>query len=101
MAMTQAEINALISKINAGTYTLDDALEDIAAAAKGRDVRAAIYSLAYVCGKVSAADLAKKVSLPVTADGSVDHGTVGQFAVSDGNGGVTWVTIADGNEVAY
>lgn len=50
MAMTQSEINALINKINAGTYTLDDALADIAAAAKGRDVRKAIYALAYLTG---------------------------------------------------
>ena len=52
MAMTQSEINALINKINAGTYTLDAALADIASAAKGRDVRAAIYALAYLTGGI-------------------------------------------------
>lgn len=28
-------------------------------------------------------------------------GTAGQFAVSDGNGGITWLTVKNGNEVAY
>ena len=28
-------------------------------------------------------------------------GTVGQFAISDGNGGITWLTVKNGNEVAY
>lgn len=117
MAMTQSEINALLNKINAGTYTLDDALEDIAEAAKGRDVRAAIYALAYLTGSggngsgnISDADLSKKVSLPVTDDGTADYGSAGQFAVSDGKGGVIWEEVvnadtvlfyADGNEVKY
>ena len=29
------------------------------------------------------------------------NGTTGQFAVSDGVGGITWLTVANGNEVAY
>lgn len=28
-------------------------------------------------------------------------GAAGQFAVSDGNGGITWLTVKNGNEVAY
>lgn len=28
-------------------------------------------------------------------------GTVGQFAISDGKGGITWLTVKNGNEVAY
>lgn len=28
-------------------------------------------------------------------------GTSGQFATSDGKGGIAWVTVANGNEVAY
>lgn len=31
----------------------------------------------------------------------VSYGTSGQFAVSDGNGGLNWLTVVDGNEVAY
>ncbi len=38
----------------------------------------------------------KKVALP-----SSGNGTAGQFAVSDGNGGITWLTVVNGNEVAY
>ena len=30
-----------------------------------------------------------------------NYGTAGQFAVSDGNGGITWITILDSEEVAY
>ena len=41
-------------------------------------------------GETSA--LYKKLSAPVTA---------GQFVVSDGNGGTTWTTVKNGNEVAY
>lgn len=41
--------------------------------------------------------LNSKLSLP----SSNSYGTVGQFAVSDGNGGITWTTIVDGNNVAY
>lgn len=42
-----------------------------------------------------------KINLPKNSDGSVLNGAAGQFAVSDGNGGITWSTIEDGNEVAY
>lgn len=33
-----------------------------------------------------------KVDLPKDADGKPINGTVGQFAVSDGKGGITWVS---------
>lgn len=45
-----------------------------------------------------------KLSMPTTDQGSwtqIDRGTVGQFAVSDGKGGITWLTVNNGNEVAY
>lgn len=42
----------------------------------------------------------KKINLPET-DGTVNYGTVGQFAVSDGAGGITWQTINNGDEVNY
>lgn len=41
-----------------------------------------------------------KVALPVGNEG-VDHGTAGQFAVSDGKGGITWKTLVEAEEVAY
>lgn len=40
-------------------------------------------------------ELENKVTL------SSGNGTIGQFAVSDGNGGITWLTVVNGNEVAY
>ena len=42
----------------------------------------------------------KKINLPET-DGIVNYGTAGQFAVSDGVGGITWQTINNGDEVNY
>ena len=42
-----------------------------------------------------------KLSLPVDSSGSVQFGSANQFAVSDGKGGITWLTVANGNEVAY
>ena len=42
------------------------------------------------------------VKLPTdSSTGDVLYGTEGQFAISDGQGGITWITITDGNEVAY
>lgn len=41
-------------------------------------------------------ELEGKVALP-----SSGNGTAGQFAISDGNGGITWLTVVNGNEVAY
>lgn len=51
MMMTQADIAALVGKVQAGTYTIEDALGEIAAAAHGNDVRAALYALAYTLNK--------------------------------------------------
>lgn len=42
-----------------------------------------------------------KVDLPKDADGKPLNGTVGQFATSDGNGGIAWVTVQNGSEVAW
>ena len=41
-----------------------------------------------------------KVSLPVN-DNVLDHGVSGQFAVSDGNGGIVWKTLVDVEAVSY
>lgn len=43
----------------------------------------------------------EKVNLPKDSEGNIQNGTVGQFAVSDGQGGIKWVDIEDGNEVSY
>lgn len=43
---------------------------------------------------------AQELSLPKSA-GVVDHGTAGQFAVSDGMGGIMWKTLVEVEEVAY
>ena len=44
---------------------------------------------------------AMHVKLPQDEETNPLHGTAGQFAVSDGKGGITWVTLTDGNGVAY
>lgn len=41
-----------------------------------------------------------KISLPVT-NSTPNYGTAGQFAVSDGNGGITWKTIVEAEGVDY
>jgi hypothetical protein len=43
---------------------------------------------------------AQELSLPKSA-GVVDHGIAGQFAVSDGMGGIMWKTLVEAEEVAY
>lgn len=43
---------------------------------------------------------AQELTLPKSA-GVVDHGTAGQFAVSDGMGGIMWKTLVEAEEVAY
>ena len=42
----------------------------------------------------------EKVSLPKLASG-IDHGQAGQFAVSDGMGGIMWKTLFEVEEVGY
>lgn len=41
------------------------------------------------------------VALPQDVGGNSLKGDSGQFAVSDGQGGITWLTVVNGNEVAY
>ena len=41
---------------------------------------------------------AEKVSLPMNGETPV-HGTAGQFAISDGVGGITWLTLTNVAEV--
>ena len=48
----------------------------------------------------SAALTEEKMNLP-QENGAVDHGTAGQFAVSDGKGGIVWKTLVEAEEVAY
>lgn len=43
---------------------------------------------------------AQELSLPKSA-GVVDHGTAGQFAISDGKGGITWKTLVEAEAVMY
>lgn len=59
---------------------------------------ATVTELNYTDGLTSniQAQLDSKLSLP-----SSGNGTAGQFVVSDGNGGTTWLTVVNGNEVAY
>lgn len=42
----------------------------------------------------------EKVTL-ATNNGIVDHGIAGQFAISDGKGGITWKTLVEAEEVEY
>lgn len=42
----------------------------------------------------------EKVTLPTTS-GAPNYGTAGQFAVSDGNGGIAWKTLYEAEEVSY
>lgn len=37
-------------------------------------------------------EICKKVNLPTDSNGNINFGVVGQFAVSDGNGGIIWKT---------
>ena len=41
-----------------------------------------------------------KVNMP-NNEGQIDYGTAGQFAVSDGKGGITWKTLVKAEEVSY
>ena len=45
--------------------------------------------------------LDNKLNLPIKENGNINHGTEGQFAVSDGIGGIKWVTIVDGDGVDW
>ena len=40
------------------------------------------------------------VAMPKEGD-RVDHGTAGQFAVSDGKGGIVWKTLVEAEAVMY
>lgn len=42
----------------------------------------------------------KKVNLPLDEAGNPDNGTAGQFAVSDGQGGITWLTVENESETS-
>lgn len=42
----------------------------------------------------------EKMNLP-QKNGVPNHGTAGQFAVSDGKGGIVWKTLVEAEEVAY
>lgn len=74
-----------------------------------------LTAIAQNCGGVSQEEIAeamesinediidmgsKQATLP-QENGNPNHGTAGQFAVSDGNGGIEWKTLAEAEEVAY
>lgn len=42
----------------------------------------------------------EKLNLPQER-GIIDHGTAGQFAVSDGKGGIEWKTLVEAEAVMY
>ena len=42
----------------------------------------------------------EKMNLP-QENGAPNHGTAGQFAVSDGMGGIMWKTLVEAEEVSY
>lgn len=42
----------------------------------------------------------QKINLP-QENGTPNHGTAGQFAISDGKGGIVWKTLVEAEEVAY
>lgn len=56
--------------------------------------------LAFDCQGAISKLQAQSVSLPSDTAGTVNHGTAGQFAVSDGNGGISWITLTNAAEVA-
>ena len=49
--LTNAEIQEINRQVNAGEYSITDALNDIARASKGEDVRKALYAEAYTLNK--------------------------------------------------
>ena len=49
--LTNAEKQEIIAQVNAGEYSITDALNDIARASKGEDVRKALYAEAYTLNK--------------------------------------------------
>ena len=49
--LSNAEITEIIEAVDGGEYTIVDALNELAKAAKGEDVRRALYATAYVLNK--------------------------------------------------
>ena len=49
--LTNTERQAIVEEVNAGTYGIDEALDDIAAAQKGEEVRKALYAEALVLNR--------------------------------------------------
>ena len=49
--LTNTERQAIVDEVNAGTYGIDEALDDIAAAQKGEEVRKALYAEALVLNR--------------------------------------------------
>ena len=64
--LTNNEIQEIIAQVDSGEYDIDDALNDIAVAAKGEDVRRALYAEAYTLNKeghTGSADLKARGSI--------------------------------------
>ena len=40
-------------------------------------------------------------NIPTDLVTAKEHGTEGQYAISDGKGGINWVTLENGDEVKY
>jgi hypothetical protein len=70
-------------------------------ATRGLQLDSTLTKAGYAADAKATGDAVRSfVSYPKTEDGTPNHGTEGQFAVSDGKGGIEWLTVGDGNEVA-
>lgn len=84
--LDMSDKSSLVSAINeAAKTTVDTTLSQSGCAADSASVGVVVN---------------KKVSLPQSG-GDVDNGKIGQFAVSDGKGGISWKTVINAEEVAY
>lgn len=93
------ELSTMASRMIAsggGTVEVDATLTQEGMAADAKAVGDAIGALSE---EILALDL-NKVSFPVN-EGGVDTGTAGQFAVSDGKGGIVWKTLVEAEGVSY
>lgn len=98
------EIAPILINSNANTITLDPdwvAPEaNITESAANTLVDTKVAELATTVDTKLSELAAQELSLPQSA-GVVDHGTAGQFAVSDGMGGIMWKTLVEAEEVSY
>lgn len=90
-AVLNGQINTLNGEINALNSELANKQQtgDYATNETVDEVRSEINTLG-----------SDKVTLP-KSNGVTNHGIAGQFAVSDGVGGIMWKTLVEAEEVAY